>query len=284
VGTTITFDTGTVTVEITGDTPYSSCTYDKLDNWYGVDNVDLALEKRPSAPGAFAPRQTFPDAKVISVEGQFFGATRAAGLQMREDLAALYNEGLPVTMTVADDLRTTSREVLVESVTFPWTIHPEFEFTIDVTARDPRRYGVEASLATTLGESGEGMTWPISWPLDWGSIGATGRVVIANDGNAATMPRYVVAGGDMPDGFVIANLTTGERLTYLGPVNDYTAVTLDTATRAAFINGTAPGSRWLASPEWWSVPKRSSVEVAFVARGSTTGSPILTVYTRPAYY
>ncbi|MFM9587231.1 hypothetical protein ACKI11_47015, partial [Streptomyces caniscabiei] len=87
--------------------------------------------------------QTFPDATAISIEGQYVGASRADGLAMRERLAALYNDGRPVQMTVADDLRTTTREVLVAGISLPWTIHQEFKFSIDMQAADPRRYEAE---------------------------------------------------------------------------------------------------------------------------------------------
>lgn len=284
MGTIITLTAGSTSVVITGDTPYTTCTYDKLEGWYGVRNVDLALVKRPGAPGAFAPEQTFPGELAISVEGQYYGATRSAALQMREDLAALYNEGREIVMTVADDLRTTSRRVLVAEVDYPWTIHPEFEFTIDVTAEDPRRYAAESTVGTGLAVAGTGLSWPLVWPLDWGTAAVNGRTVVMNPGNAETLSRFVISGGSMPDGFVIVNVTTGERLTYIGALTSGSTITLDTRTRTAVIDGSGPGSRFLVSPEWWSVPARSSVELQFLARGATTGSPRVDVYTSPAYY
>jgi hypothetical protein len=284
MGTTITLAADAVTITITGGDVYVGCTYDKLEGWYGVENVDLGMVKRPGAPGSFAPSQTFPGEKAISIEGDFFGASRAAGLQMREDLSMLYNEGRPVRMTVADDLRTTSRDVLIASVSFPWTIHQEFEFSIDMTADDPRRYGAEVANETALAAPGTGFVWPAVWPIDWGTIGVSGRVTILNGGNTETMSRFVVDNGEMPDGFEIVNVTTGQRLVYLGPVVSGTAITLDTETRTATIGASAPGSPFLASPQWWAVPPRSSVELQFLARGAVTGSPRLRVYTAPAFY
>lgn len=287
MGTIITYSTlaGVPLLVITGDGVYSGCTYNRLDNWYGVDNVDLGLVKRPGAPGAFAPSKTDPGEKVVSVEGSFFGSTRAAALQMREDLTALYNDGEPIRMTVADDLRTTSRQVLVESVTFPWTIHPEFDFSIDLTAEDPRRYGASVNVGTALATAGTGLTWPVVWPVSWGTVGVTGRVTIDNlQGNTETLPSFLVSGGEMPDGFEIVNVTTGERIPYVGPLVAGTTISLDANTRTALINGTGPGNRYLSSPQWFGVPKRSAIEVQFLARGAVTGSPRLDVYTAPAFY
>lgn len=284
MGTIITLDAGDLTVVITGDGVYSGCTYDRFDNWYGIDGVDLAFVKRPNAPGAFAPTQTFPDERMISIEGSYFGSSRADGLDMRERLAALYNDGRPILVTVEDDLRISTREVLVASVVFPWTIHPEFEFTIDFGAADPRRYGEVVLASTTLAQPGGGLTFPIVFPVDFGTIGVNGRLTIANPGNTETISKFVVHDGEMPDGFVIVNVTTGERLTYVGPLVVGTVITLDSATRTALINDSGPGSRFMASPEWWSIPKRSSIEIQFLSRGAVIGTPKLDVYTARADY
>lgn len=286
MGTTITFTVDTLSIVMTGDGVYVGCTYDRLDGWYDVAKVDLGIENRPNAAGGFAPQQTFPGPRPISVEGQFFGASRAEALLMRENLAALYNDGRSVVMTVADDLRTTSREVLVSAIEFPWTIHQEFEFTIDAMAADPRRYDDDASstVSTGLAAPGTGFVWPAVWPINWGTIGVSGKLIVANPGNTETMSTYTVTDGEMPDGFEIVNVDTGERLTYIGPVALGTTIVLDTATRTALINGTGAGSRFLVSPQWWAIPPRATREIQFLARGGVTGSPTLTVSTRPAYH
>lgn len=287
MGTTITIDAGPgAVVVITGDGVYVGCTYDVFEGWYGVSNVDVDTSPRPNAPGVFAPEQTFPGEKAISIEGQFYGATARDALLMREALSGLYNDGQPVTMTVADDLRTTSRQVLIESVVFPWTIHPEFNFTIDAVAEDPRRYDLapDTTITTGLAAPGTGLGWPLVWPADWGTIGVDGKVVVTNPGNTETVSTYTITGGALPDGFIIVNVTTGERLTYVGPLAQGSTIVLDGDTRTATIDGTGPGSRYLSAPEWWAVPKRSEVQLQFLARGAVIGNPTLTVTTPPAYY
>lgn len=277
-------------VQFTGTGVFEGFTYDRLVDWQGVPNVDLGFEKRPNAPGAFAAGQTFPEEAVISIEGQFFGADEAAGIAAREALAELYNDGFPMTMSVADALRTTSREVYVKAVKFPWTIHREFSFTIDVSAHDPRRYGEPVVVGTPLAIAGSGLDWSangLDWStegLDWGTPSIDGRVVVTNTGNTQTVSTYLVSGGSMPDGFAIVNVDTGERLTYIGPVTEGTTVTLDTASLTAFINGVSPAGRFLPSPQWWSVPRKGALSLQFLALGTVFGSPRLDVTTAPAFY
>lgn len=283
MGTVITFTTSRDTVVITGDEPYSGPTYDVLDQWYSVQ-ADLRYAKRPGAPGSFAPQRSFPNDLLVSVEGQFFGETPADALAMRERLTGLYDDGLEVTMTVADDLRTTTRVVHVESVSFPWTARREIGYSIDARAADPRRYGDTQSDSAALAVPGGGLAFPLVLPLDFGIVTTDGRVDTINAGTTATSTRFVVDGGDMPDGFVLINVATGQQVTYVGPVANSTSVVLDFAARVAFINGTAPASRFLSSPEWWQVPAGSTLQVQFLARGETTGTPTLSAATASAYY
>lgn len=283
MGTTITFETGSITIAITGDQPYMGCTYNKLIDWYGVNGVTMPYAARPYSHGSYGATSSHLDDLRISVEGDYFGADRADALRMREDLAMLYNDGRDVKMTVADDLRTTWRMVKVESVELPWTIHPEFAFTIDVSAADPLRYGEPKVARTELASLVSGMSWPVKFPLAWGERGEEGRLIAYNDGNAATVSRFTVRGGDLPNGFAIVNVATGERITYLGPVARTSTVEIDMGSQSVKINGTGPGAGFLASPQWWEVPPRSSVEVQFLPLGSVVGSPELVAYTPPAY-
>lgn len=284
MGTDIALITDTITLLITGRGVFEGCTYDKLEGWYDLPDVDPGFAKRPNAPGAFAPGQTFPGEAVISIEGQYFGSNAADALTMRERLLEIYGEGKPLTMSVADDLRTTTRRVYVVAVAFPWTIHREFSFTLDMSAADPRRYGATITVGTELAKAGTGLVWPVKWPVDWGTIATDGRVSVANPGNTGTLSTYTISGGTMPDGFALVNVNTGERLTYLGPVNAGTTIVLDTLAQTAYINGTAPAGRFLVSPGWWGIPARSTRSIQFIALGPVTGTPRVDIATAPAYY
>jgi hypothetical protein len=284
-GTTIRIIADSIAIEITGDMPYVGLTYNRLDGWYDLASVDSGFVKRPGAPGAFAPAQTFPDEAAIGIEGDYFGSDRADALLMREAILELYNEGRPVVVEVADDLRTTRREAWVANIDIPWTIHPDFKYSIDLKAEDPRRYADAVTVSTGLASSaGVGLDIsPLVLPLDFGATPSNGRVTITNPGNADTVTTFTVTDGDMPDGFVIVNVDTGQRLTYVGPVAAGTTITVDTRIRAAFINIDSP-SRYLSAPEWWGVPRRGGVTVQFLARGEVTGTPTLWAATSPAYY
>lgn len=283
MGATITLTTSRDSLVITGMGVFDGPTYDKLEGWYDVA-TSLRFEKRPSSPGDFAPVRSFADAAPISIEGQYFAPTRADAIAMRERLSGLYDDGLTILMEVADELRTTTRWVSVESVSFEWTAREEIVFAIDVRAPDPRRYGPAQSSSTGLAQPGEGLELPLETPVDFGTAATDGRVTVTNAGNTATVHRVEVSGGEMLDGFVIVNVDTGQRVTYVGPLAAGTSVVVDFDARTAFVNNTAPAGRYLSAPEWWEVPAGSSRTLQLLARGAVTGSPVMTVTTASAYY
>lgn len=158
MGTTITLTAPGATVVITGEGVYQGPTYDKLEGWYGVEADDSGFVARPDAPGEFEPDQVYAGGVTVSVEGQYFSPVgRADALAMRKRLSLLYNNGRPITMTVADDLETTTRRVTMLAVRFPWTIHQEFAYTLDMRSADPRRYGSTNVVETGLAQPSTGL-------------------------------------------------------------------------------------------------------------------------------
>lgn len=280
----------------TADEPWGGGpTFDEVEDWDELPEVPIDATKRPEAIGDYLPAQTYPRGARPGIEGQWYASSVVQARRNRERLMAFYNDGRPITMIVADELRTTSREVLVASIDAPWTHLPYFDFTIDTMAEDARRYGPRSILTTGLPRPGSGLRLPSDGAtgtgldfgttgLDLGTLGDDGRIVVRNDGNAETPLELTVAGGSMPDGFEVVEVETGRRIPYVGPVVSGTSVTLDTHTEAAYINGTTPASRFLASPEWYQLPRRSTRTYAFVARGAVMGTPTLTVASAPAYY
>lgn len=273
-------------VSFTGTGVYQGFTYDKFEGWKGIENVDLGIVRRPNQPGSFIRQKTDPGERVVSIEGQFFGADEASAELARELLVSLYSDGRDVPLTVTDSLRATTRMVKVAAVKVPWTPHKEFSFTIDMTAADPKRYATPVVVSNTLAVPGSGLDFDfgLDFPLDFGTTPNDGRLIITNLGDTETTTTFVVRGGNMPDGAEIVNLATTERLVYIGPIMNGDFVEFDPRVQAAFINGTNPAGRFTPNPAWWSIAPKASVEVQFLARGAVTGAPVLEATTSPAYY
>jgi hypothetical protein len=152
-------------VRITGTGVYEGYTYDKLEGWYGLPDVDLRMKKRPNQPGAFSIDKTTPAQATISIEGQYFGTSEVDALRARERLLAIYADGRALTMKVDDSLRTTSRVVQVASIDIPWTARPEFKWTIDLEAADPKRYAAPVTVTNGLALAGSGLSFESGTPI-----------------------------------------------------------------------------------------------------------------------
>lgn len=281
-------------VLFTGTGVYEGFVYEKLVDWVGIEEVDPRAKKRPNQPGAFVTDKTTPDGKTISIEGKFFGADEATAELARELLTSIYSDGVVVPMTVTNALRTTSRSVQVVAIDVPWTPHKEFEFTIDLFAADPKRYGSPVTVTNTLAVPGSGLILPtvdspasgldLDFGLDFGTTPNDGRLTVRNPGGSETTTTFVVRNGAMPDGVEIVNVASGERLVYVGPITEGTFLEFDPRVQAVFVNGTNPAGRFLANPAWWTVPPGGSIEIQFLARGPVTGAPTLDATTAPAFY
>ena len=129
----------------------------------------------------------------------------------------------------------------VRRVSIPdFGVRSAFEFTVDMVAVDPLRYGPEIVASTGVPVSGGGLLWPLGaeptefW--DWGADGSSGRLSLTNDGTAAVWPSLTVEGG-LGGGFVATNVTTGESIRFVRPIPAGSSVTINQRTGMASIDG-----------------------------------------------
>lgn len=124
------------------------------------------------------------------------------------------------------------------------------EIAIELFATDPLKYSdavstVTLSVATTLG----GFTFPITFPLSFGSGGTSGLFSINNVGNAASAPFFRIYGPITNP--VLRNETTGEQLSLNLVIASGDYVDIDVKNRTVLLNGTANRYFNLTSAQWW---------------------------------
>ncbi|WP_175409939.1 phage tail domain-containing protein [Streptomyces sp. TRM64462] len=123
--------------------------------------------------------------------------------------------------------------------------------TVQWVATDPRRYALrEEVLSLSLPQYGSGLTYPLGYPLDYGTPAATGSAAAVNSGSAATCPQVVFTGPVTRPRLV--NHATGRALEYDLALAAGDRLTVDTqegtvllGDRASRLYTAAPGS----SPE-----------------------------------
>ena len=258
--------------------------FEKLKDWYTLPGSKVAAESRPQAHGSFRIGQDWRQHATPSVEGHYGGRTYADTLAAIDTLMSLA-DGTPKTMTVADELRPTSREVSVRAITIPDTQgRPVIDFAIDMLAPDPKRYGATVSASTGLPSAGTGITYPITYPLSYGTPGDPGRVAVSNGGTANTFPMLEVAGG-LDAGFSLVELGTGREVRFERVIPQGSTVFLNPRTGRAYIDAPANDvSGFLTRADWFVVPAGGSTSIQFAALGGVSGTPILTARTSPAFW
>lgn len=254
-----------------------------FDAWYALSDSKSETRERPSADGAFGIDRDWRTGLAMPLEGRFRGANWAT---MLADLQTVVSTGLPVTVTVTDELGATSRSVSVRR----FTPHPMpgaelCYFDMDLFAVDPRRYGPLQSPSTGLAVAGTGQPWPQVWPATWGTGGTDGRVTATNPGTALTSPLLAVSGG-LADGVQLVEVTTGSYLQLDRVIPLGSTAFFNTRTARIYLDDPANDiSGWATRRDWagFRIPAGGTRTIQFNSIGVATGTPTLTVLYSPAY-
>ncbi len=114
--------------------------------------------------------------------------------------------------------------------------------TLQFVASDPRRYSIAEYTSPLVGLPAPGiggLSFPLSFPLSFGTPGIPGVVTVVNAGEAVAWPTYVVTGPVTAP--VITNTTSGRVLQWASSftLNAGSVMTVDTAARSVVVDGAA---------------------------------------------
>jgi len=157
------------------------------------------------------------------------------------------------------------------------------EYSILVSAKDPRKFGDLVSASTRLPFSEGGLIRPSTWPRTWTGVSGTGQVTINNPGNTQA-PVWLRIDGPLPaGGWTVTHQGKKSSLTFATALSLGSGefVTVDMDRREVLAQGQAPRSGYVTSRGWFSLDPGDNV-IAFSAQNySSTAS--LTVSTKPAW-
>jgi hypothetical protein len=220
----------------------------KEDGWSGGPGVRLELSDRPQRDGSFdAP--SFRSARVITLEGTAIAPDEWVRERAKDRLAALLADGSGLTPLVVAE-RTVRRTALVRlssAIKIVDTTPVSFDWSVQVTAPDPLRYGELHDAPCGLPRPGRGIVFPVLFPVRFGEP-SDGRLVLTNRGTATAWPLWTITGPCVRP--MIRNTATGERLEFTLSLVEGDKLTADTAARTVIYNQASrrsalvPGSRW----------------------------------------
>lgn len=114
--------------------------------------------------------------------------------------------------------------------------------TLQWVATDPRRYSVAEYTSPMVGLPAPGiggLSFPLTFPLSFGTAGTPGVMTVTNTGEAVTWPTYVITGP--VTGPVVTNVTTGKALQWASSFTLEAGQTMvvDLDAHSVTINGAA---------------------------------------------
>lgn len=147
---------------------------------------------------------------------------------------------------------------------------------VRLVASDPVLYSttLRSTVVPVFVGSG-GLTYPVTYPKDYGSAGSGLSTLVLNDGEWDTWPRFTISGPS--SGTVsplrIENVTTGENIVFSGlTIPSGSTLVVETHPLRRSVQFTDGASRWNTVPntEWWPI-HAGGAQLRFRASGTTTG-------------
>lgn len=214
-----------------------------LTGWEDIPEFDTSDADRPTAHGTW-PGARY--AKPRKIAGQLWLLPSASG---EAALAAI--RALRQVLSLSDDARWLAVRLHGETLTVrarvsqrvlpadrTYALQGVAKASVQWQADDPRRYTVDEQTFTTAPPQPEsGLTWPLTWPLDFGQAASTGDITAVNIGSAPTHPVISFNGPCVNP--TVADRTNGRRLRYEITLATDDQLVIDTMAGTVTLNGTA---------------------------------------------
>jgi hypothetical protein len=162
-----------------------------------------------------------------------------------------------------------------------WKNDTTVTYQIQFHCPKPRKYGDAVTDQTGVATPGGALEYPLDDPLDYGAPGDPGTATLRNTGTADTAPAFTVT-GDMPNGFSITHVQSGNQLVYSDAVIAGQTLRLDAADGSVWLEGNADRSAKLTVREWVRIPKKTTATWLFESAGSIGAQMIVEM--RPAWW
>jgi len=256
----------------------SANTLATMRGWYSGPPKRDDTDDNPTSDGASPVSVIYKSARTITVNGLLSSVSADAAITgVWSTFAALQSDGKPSPFTVTDEQGTLSCLVSVRTNDIEPIADGLAEYVLQMTARDPVKYGLPRTLSTGPPTAGGGLEFNLfdggaGGLLHFGVNGNLGRVTLTNAGKARVWPSLLVTGG-LTTGFFVQRLDTGQVVRYDRVVPDGSTVSVNFRTGETLIDGLSDGSGFLTRYEFFSVGPGESVEVQFNPISGVSGSP-----------
>lgn len=240
------------------------------EGWQSTPDMRTHRSPRPARRGAFRG-PSYRSARSITLEGSALAPTPEALEHAATRLAAVLSDGQELGTLIVRE-RDYTRQCDVEldagtkiTKTNDWTL----VWSIQLAAPDPVRYAaVLRQLSTTLPFVPDGgLTFPLTFPLNFGPLPQGGQLTVHSSGTADTWPVFKITGPIT--GPIISSETTGDRLLFDSgfAVGADQTLTIDTDNRLVLLAGSATRRGQLEIAEWFPIRAGATTRIGFGSAG-----------------
>lgn len=255
-----------------------------LENFtgWGSPGSTAELTQRARGHGATSS-EGFLRARVMTLEGTIDAPTTELLSLAVDELSAAVSLS-EFTLMVSESGRI--RHAIAkrqDEVLISWIDAYTARFSIQVAAKDPRKFGDLVTVTTRLPFSEGGLTFPVTFPITFTGASGSGVVRINNPGNTQA-PVWLRIDGPIPaGGWTVTHLGKGQSLTFATSLalGAGEFITVDMDKREVLAQGQAPRSGYVTSRGWFSLDPGDN-DIAFSA-ANYSATATLTVTTKPSW-
>lgn len=253
-----------------------------FEGWDGSPSPTLNLTQKARGHGA-TESESFLTARVMTLGGLIHGADIAAIEAAFDRLnAAVALE--PFEILVLESGRIRSSTVRRQGEVIPtWHSDKLAEYSILISAKDPRKFGDLITTTTRLPFSEGGLTFPVTFPITFTGSSGSGVVRINNPGNTQAPVWLRIDGPILAGGWTVAHLGKKQSLTFATALalGSGEFVTVDMDKREVLAQGQAARSGYVTSRGWFTLDPGDN-DIAFSA-ANYSPTALLTVTTKPSW-
>ncbi|HET8581774.1 MAG TPA: hypothetical protein VFL65_00870 [Jatrophihabitans sp.] len=257
---------------------------EKLSGW-GSPASTLSLTQKPRDHGAWGDGPAYLTPRVLAASGTIEAPTPALAWQAHDRLCRAVALD-PVRLTVHEAERDRWCMVQRDDEVIPdWITDRAFEWSAQLVAKDPRKYGDPITATVGLPSSSGGLTWPVAWPIRWDASTTSGVLHIYNPGDIPVPVKMRIDSGALPlDGPFIRHDGAGVELVLSSAYTLGAGSWLDVDTGRKWVleGGTASRNGWIVKRGWFRLDPGPN-DFIFGNAGAYTAAASLTLTATPAW-
>jgi len=253
----------------------------QFDGW-GSPGSSVQVTQRARGAGGTAS-EPFLKPRTMTMAGSITTTDPAALSDAVDRLIAAFTlDQFPLLVNESGRIRSVMAQ-RQDEVIVTWLNAYEAEFSAQVVATDPLKYGDLVTATTLLPTSTGGLVRPSTWPRTWTGVSNSGAITITNDGNTDA-PVWLRIDGPIPaGGWTVTHVGKKQTLSFATSLalGAGEFVTVDMGRREVLAQGQSTRNGYVSSRGWFTLDPGDNTIAFSAANYSPTAQ--LTVTTKPAW-